>query len=437
EVTYGNNLGSGYYVGRPLTSKTTLSNGSDSFTSEEEIIYTGFLPTTIKKKSNNFLVGIENLTYDSFGNVTQKTITLPDGGQRTLSTSYDATGRFIVQETNFEGLSTSYTNDPVTGSPLSKTNPLGQTETLLYDSWGRLLNTTNYLNIKAYRSYVTDFSTVTITASDDEGRKAIEVYNSSGLLIEKKEKTIDGQYVGVGLQYDIYGRKVGESQIQPQGSYNQWNSTSYDEYNRVKQTINFSGKTTNYSYSGRNITINDGTKSVTSVKNQLGLITSMQDPGGTINYTYFANGNLKTSDFAGVAQIIEQDGLGRRIKLTDPSAGIFQYEYDGFDQLTKEITPKGTTEFTYDAAGKLIQKKIVGDQTNMQYTFSYNPGSKLLTSMNLTNADGNNSTSTYTYDSYNRLTSRVEDNLHARFARTYTYDTYGRVNAEGSQAKSK
>ncbi|MBB5440874.1 RHS repeat-associated protein [Pedobacter sp. AK017] len=437
EVTYNNNPGSGYYIGRPLTSKSTLNNGSDSFTKLEEYSYIGFLPTTIKKKTNNTPFDIESLEYDIYGNVTQKTVTVPGGGQRTVSMAYDATGRFIVQTVDVEGLSTSFINDSSSGNTLSKTNPFNQTETYIYDSWGRLLTTTNYLGVKAYRSYVKSSYDAVVTDSDDEGRSKIQIVNSLGQIVERQEKTIDGQYIGVRIQYDVYGRQVGESELQQQGNYNQWNYTAYDEYGRVNQTTTFTGKVTNYSYNGSTATVNDGTKSVITIRNQLGQITSLQDPGGTVNYSYFANGNLKSSDFDGISQTIEQDGFGRKIKLTDPSAGVYQYEYDGFDQVTKEITPKGVTEYTFDGTGKVIQTTISGDDTNMQYSYMYHPTTKLLTSKSLINADGNNSTSTYNYDSYNRLTSRIEDNLHARFSRTYSYDTYGRVNAESNEAKNK
>src|SRR5690606_32740952 len=144
-----------------------------------------------------------------------------------------------------------------------------------------------------------------------------------------------------------------------------------------------------YSYNGLVSSMNDGIKTVITTKDALGNTISLQDPGGTVNYTYFADGNLRTTDYGGSTLTIEQDGWGRKTKLTDPSAGMYTYEYDGWGQITKETTPKGETQYAYDAAGKLISKSIMGDSTNMQQIYTYDPVSKFLVSSNLINAYGN------------------------------------------------
>jgi|GEM_PF-199445 len=436
EVTYDNNL-SGYYIGRPLTSTTTLNNGNDTFTSGEEYTYSGFLPTEVKKKGNGTGWITENITYDNFGNVTQKTVTVPGGAQRTVSMGYDVTGRFMLSNTDAAGMTVTATYDGVTGNILSKTNPYGQTESYIYDVWGRPTTITDYLNVSTYRSYERDNYNIVVTESDDEGRNTSSISNALGQVIESKTKTVLGTIVGKAMQYDVYGRQTGESEPGVVGSYNQWNNTSYDEYGRTHQTISFTGKTTSFSYNGLSTTATNGIKSVTTTKNALGQTVSLQDPGGNISYSYFANGNLKIADYEGITQVTEQDGWGRKIKLTDPSAGVYQYEYDGFSQITKETTPKGVTEYTYDGTGKISTKKVTGDNTNMQYTYTYDGTTKLLSNMSLSNSDGNDATYSYTYDSNKRLNSTVEDNLHARFVKSYTYDSYGRINIEGYEAKDK
>ncbi|WP_431293798.1 FG-GAP-like repeat-containing protein [Pedobacter sp. P26] len=71
DITYDNNP-AGNYIGRILSSKATLTNGAEIFTTEDEYTYSGFLPSRVKKKGNNTGWVIEDMTYDSFGNVTQK-----------------------------------------------------------------------------------------------------------------------------------------------------------------------------------------------------------------------------------------------------------------------------------------------------------------------------------------------------------------------------
>jgi RHS repeat-associated protein len=435
EVTYDNNL-SGYYIGRPLNNKITVSNGSDSFSTEEEYTFSGFLPTQIKKKGNGTGWITDNLGYDGFGNLIQQTTTEPGGAQRTVTMSYDPTGRFKISSTNIESMLLTSTYDNSTGNILSVTNPFGQTSSTVYDSWGRETFNTDYLGkgtLTYYAPFVLGGTSTTVT--DEEGGYNITYYDAFGKNRAVTAKTVLGDNISTFTEYDVYGRLYRKSE--PGASASQWNYTSYDDYGRVKQVISFTGKATNYSYSGLSMTINDGTKSVTTTKNAMGHILSLQDPGGTINYSYYANGVLKTADYGGITQTLVQDGWGRKTKLTDPSAGIYEYQYDGWGQLIKETTPKGTTDITYDGNGKISKKKLTGDDTLMESDYTYDPTTKLVTSISMTNSDGNNSIYSYTYDGNKQLSSTVEDNLHARFAKSYTYDSFGRISTENYEAKNK
>ncbi|SFA56511.1 RHS repeat-associated core domain-containing protein [Pedobacter suwonensis] len=437
EATYDNNP-SANYIGRLLTSKITNNNSSDSFSTEEQYAYSGFLPVQVKKKGNGTGWITDFFEYDVFGNVIQKITAEPGGAQRTTSMSYDPTGRFRISATNIEGMKLTSTYDNSTGSVLSVTNPYGQTSTTTYDAWGRVVSNTDFQGKSTTRSYTASLlGGVTTTEVNQEGSSVTTFVNVFGQKTGGYSKTIFGNYVGTAIEYDIYGRLYRESEPAQSGSANQWNYTSYDGYGRVNQTISFTGKTTNYSYSGVNVTVNDGTKSVTTTKNAMGQIVRVQDPGGTIDYQYYANGNIKLSDYSGIAQAQEQDGWGRKTKLIDPSAGIYEYQYDGWGQLIKESTPKGVTDITYDAQGKILKKKLTGDNTLMESDYTYDPTTKMLIGISMTNSDGNNTNYSYSYDSEMRLSSVVEDNLHARFTKNFTYDSFGRPSTESYEAKNK
>lgn len=436
EITYDNNP-AGYYIGRPLTRKTTNSISGDTHTTEQQYTYTGNLPTQVKRKGNGTAWLTENLTYDTFGNVTQKTIITPNNGQRSTSSAYDPTGRFVISVTDGEGLTTSYTNDPATGNVLTQTNPYGLITSFTYDIWGRSKEITDYAGKKSYTNYQAGPNGYIITETDDEGHEKVTYYNHLGQSTEVTEKTLTGSLVGTATQYDVYGRAYRQSQPAAPGSYSQWNETAFDEYGRIKKTTAYTGKVTNYSYNGLSSTINDGTKSITTTKNALGQAISLQDPGGTINYAYYAHGGLKNANYDGAVQSLEYDGWGRKTKLTDPSAGVYTYAYNDFGEVTQETTPKGTTNYSYDATGKLATKILTGDATNLAYTYSYNNTTKLLEGLTFTNADGNNASYTYAYDNNKRLVSKIEDNLHALFTKTYTYDSFDRIATETYQAKDK
>ncbi|MBB6237541.1 RHS repeat-associated protein [Pedobacter sp. AK013] len=437
DITYDNNP-SGNYIGRILSSKATLSSGTEIFITEDEYTYNGFLLTRLKKKGNGTDWAIEDMTYDGFGNVTQKATTAPGGAQHSVAMSYDATGRFMINSTDIDGMISSGTYDNSTGNQLTDTNPFGHTTTNSYDTWGKVISSTDYLGKSTVTTYAaTALGGTSITRSNDEGNITTSFYNALGQKTGDVTKTVMGGNLATETEYDVYGRLFRQSEPAAQGSASQWNETAYDEYGRVKKTTSFTGKVTNITYSALSTTVNDGTKSVTTTKNAMGHIESLQDPGGTINYSYYANGNMKMANYGGIILSIEQDGWGRKTKLTDPSAGIYEYQYDGWGQLIKEITPKGVTEMSYDNAGKITQKKLTGDETNIQLDYTYDGTTKLMTSLALSNADGNNTTYTYNYDGDKRISSTVEDNVHARFVKGYTYDGFGRINTQSYEAKNK
>jgi RHS repeat-associated protein len=438
EVTYDNNTSSSYYIGRPTNKKTTITNPVDTYSTEEQYFYTGFLPTQIKRKGNGTAFITENIQYDGFGNITRKGITIPSGVERASSMQYDATGRFVTKSIDIEGLETNYTYDIFFGNVLTVTNPFGLVTTSAYDSWGRLIENTDYLGKKSYRTYNTiGGGFMTVQNNDDDGSESYTLINALGQTEEVKTKDVLGQTVSKVFIYDVYGRELSVSEPTIGGNYNQWSHKAYDQYGRLNQTTSFTGKITNLTYNGLSVSVNDGTKTVTTTKNALDQVVTTQDPGGLINYTYFANGNLKTSNYDGSVQSIEQDGWGRKTKLTDPSAGEYNYTYNDFGDVTLENTPKGNTTYTYDNYGKVTNKQINGDLTTMSYQYNYDGTTKFLNSLVLNNTDGSTASYTYSYDTYKRLISKIENNQFAVFTKTITYDAFGRVATEQSQALNK
>lgn len=188
-----------------------------------------------------------------------------------------------------------------------------------------------------------------------------------------------------------------------------------------------------------NTTINDSGTTKVVTKNALGNTVIMTDnPGGTVNYTYFANGNLKSTDYSGVITNIEQNGWGRKTKLTDPSAGEYNYTYNDLGEILTESSPNGTTTYTLNAEGKLIQKTIVGVNTNSTTTYTYDSSTKLLTSSTFVDNFENNATisTVYTYDSNKKLASYVETTPYAIFTKEMSYDAFGRLDTETSTANA-
>ncbi|WP_277014692.1 FG-GAP-like repeat-containing protein [Flavobacterium lindanitolerans] len=436
ETTYENN-DNGYYIGRPLTQKTTMTVGADSHVSESEIHYNGFLVSQIKRRENGSPWVSKNMVHDFYGNVISHNIT-NSTGTRTTSSTFDPTGRFALSETNEEGLSTTSTYDPINGIVLTSTNSFGQATSYEHDTWGRLVGTVDHLGKGAYKNYTQGTAGFSVRNFDDEGKSHTSFYNELGQETFKETETILGGVVGQAFEYDIYRRPYRESKPAAPGSYNQWNTTEYDEYGRVKKMTSFTGKIISFSYNALKTTENDGTKSVTTERNGLGQVISREDPGGKIIYTYYAHGGLKSAALGGSVQSLEYDAWGRRTKLIDPSAGQYQYVYNGFGEITQESSPKGVVNYSYDnSTGKLMGKTFTGDGTSLTYAYNYNNTTKLLESLTFNNTDGNNTTYSYTYDSHYRIASTIEDNQYAKFTRGFSYDSFGRMDTESYEAKDK
>ncbi|RTZ03569.1 DUF4237 domain-containing protein [Flavobacterium bomense] len=437
DVSYDDQpAGSTYYIGRPTSKISNVSVLGDATSSEELYTYSNHLLTQIKKKGHNTDYIIEDNGYDAFGNITKKTITAPALTPRITNYEYDTSGRFLIKSTDIEGLSTTFTYNTSNGLLNSETNPYGSVTSYFYDSWFKKIKTTDYLGKNNVYEYMISSEKNTVATRGDDGSYSLEVFDDLGRKIKSQVKDINGNPVSVSYLYDIYDRNTQVSEPYFGEEPSQWNTTQYDIYGRLIQSNAFTGKTTTVAYSGLTTTVNDGTITKSSTKNAIGnVVTMTETPGGTINYTYFANGNLKTTDYAGVVTTLEQDGWGRKTKLTDPSAGTYLYAYNSLGEATKETTPNGSTTYTLDNLGKLTQKIINGTNTNTKTTYTYDATTKLLTASILEDlAEGTITNNAVLYDSYKRLYKTTETTPYATFTKQITFDAFGRIDKETSTA---
>ncbi len=436
-VSYANSTGTTYYIGRPVSEKETMTIGSNAFSTEKQYSYSGYFLNQRKTKGNGTNFDIENFTYDAYGNVIKRVIVPHGTPAREVRFQYDTTGRFLIKGYDIEGLSTTYKYDTAIGTLLSETNHFGQKTTYTHDSWNRAIKITDYLGKNLSTVFTGTNNVYTVTNTGDDGSGKITINDALGRVTIVKEKNALGQWTSKKFEYDALDRIIKESEPYLGSSPTQWNTTSYDLYGRTIGKLDYTGRATNISYSGLSVTVNDGTKTVITTKDAMGNVIRTKDPGGTINYTFFGNGAIKTSNYNGVVVATEQDGWGRKTKLIDPSAGTYTYTYNGFGQITKETTPKGSTTYTYDATGKTTNEKIVGDLTNINANYVYDTSTKLIKKITgKNNRTNENYQYTYLYDSYNRLKSTREVNAAAEFDYSITRDGFGRVATEAYLSKS-
>jgi len=431
--TYKTENISPYYIGVPASKITNFAVSGSTISAEELYEYTNTnygLLKQIKKKgdsSTNYI--IEDNLFDAFGNITKKTITASGLAPRITSFEYDPSGRFLIKSTDIEGLFKTFSYNSSTGVLNSETNQNGLTTTYLYDSWYKKTHTIDYLGKSNTYVYKRSNEKSVIENIGDDGSSTEETFDDQGRKIKTKIKDISGNFSSVDYIYDIYDRNYKISEPYFGNSATRFNETRYDNYGRVFQKIQHTGKLTEISYSGLTTTVSDISKTSIAVKNVMGNIVSMTDnPGGTITYTYFANGGLKEANYAGSKTLINQDGWGRKTMLNDPSAGIYTYEYNDLGEMTKETTPNGSISYILTDSGKIKEKTIAGNGASSKTTYFYNSTFKLLEKTKFEDfINGGSITNDYIYDNQKRVSRVVETTPYAVFSKELTYDAFGRV----------
>lgn len=436
--------GSSYYIGRPkkVNSSTTVYTG-DIRSSEEKYTYTESNLTRTEKKGHNTYPIIEDITYDSLGNLLTKTVSAPAAPTppvpRTITDEYDSTKRFVVKKTDHQGFVTNFVYNTL-GQATKSTDYLGVVSDYGYDNWGKLINTTiqntsstPLVSTIVYTKLSDGGYTTSITNNTDA--KTMTRYDVLGRVIVSSTKGFtSGSLVYKEIVYDGLGRKTKESEPYF-SSPGLWTTYEYDYLMRPKTITAHTGKIQKLEYNGLTTKSDDDGKITTATVDALGNKTQTTDPGGAVNFIYYANGQLKESDYQGNKVSISIDGWGNKISMTDPSAGTYTYSYDAFGQIKTETTPHGTTAYVYDAAGKTIEKTIVGSNTNSKTTYVYDSGTNLITSSSFVNNLENNSiTNSFEYDNYKRISKKIENTPYANFTKELTYDTFGRVDKETSTA---
>ena len=435
-VSYLPKSESPYFSGLPQQKETTTTLSGDSFSTAETFAYEKGLLTTHKTKGNGTGWRTTSYGYDEYGNVTEQTATAEDGQQRTERYTYDPSHRFVTAHTDHEGQVTkfSYNNR---GLLESETTPLGQSTLYAYDLWGRPTQTTNFLGKKTTMRYSFDGGIFKNITENEEGAYSAESYNTLGWLLEKESNDAFNNHYAVSYEYDGIGQLMSVSAPHSIGGASQKaKRTEYDVYGRPTTITSPEGKITRFTYDKLKTTADDGQQQVISTRDAQGNIIEHQDTGGTVRYTYFANGSLKTADYGGAIQKITQDGWGRKTSLTDPSAGRYTYQYDTWGNLTEETTPKGKTTFSYaQGTDRLSEKHITGEYTDMRIRYTYN-ADKLLTQIDNQNKDGNNDSYRYEYNGLKQMVQTTETNPQAVFTKNYTYDAFGRVQQETTTAQT-
>jgi RHS repeat-associated protein len=233
--------------------------------------------------------------------------------------------------------------------------------------------------------------------------------------------TAQTQNTTTSYEYDAMGNRT--KITDPLGHVTTQNYDSLGRLTQQTQPVPAAGGVSpivKFSYDGQDqlSTVTDPRNLATSYTvDGLGNQSALTSPDtGTTNKTYDAAGNLKTStDARGKTNTYSYDALNRLTQISYTSGVATQFEYDGGTagapnakgRLTRMIDASGQTTYAYDGFGRLLSKvQTISVAPVSTRTTSYTYGSSGNTTGKLTST---------TYPSGNRI--------------NYSYDAAGRVSS--------
>jgi len=164
-----------------------------------------------------------------------------------------------------------------------------------------IINTGDFLGKKTTTHYEFNGSIFKTITENEEGDYSAESYNTLGWLLEKESNDAFNNRYAISYEYNGIGQQVAVSTPHLAGGASQKvKRTEYDVYGRPTTITSPEGKITRFTYDKLKTTADDGQQQIISTRDAQGNIVEHQDIGGTVRYTYFANGNLKTADYSGI-----------------------------------------------------------------------------------------------------------------------------------------
>ena len=398
-------------------------------------------------------------TYDEYGNLKTK----KDPRGNTTTYAYDSNNNLISKSDALSKI-TMYTYNSL-NQLASETNARGYTVTYGYDALGRRVSVTDARG-NTFRTYY-DANGNVVRTEDAYGNAITETeYNelNQPVSITDAKGTRTFTYTATGktatvtdaagntqtYTYDATGNNT--SVVDVLGSES---SSTYDKLGNIIKLCGPNSAQTNYSYDemGRLLSKSVGSNhAVTYTYNELGQKSSVTNargqtstfeytpagrpkkfntPGGIVEFTYNANGDITQAANGNEIVMRSYDSLNRLESYKDTYDNEVFYGYDEVGNITKIKYPD-TSEvtYTYDANNNITS---VTDWAGRVTQYTYDNNNNLI---GVTHANG--CTTTHTYDNKQRLTKTVEKTENGTIITSfeYYYDEMGRIIKEKDLEKS-
>ncbi|PTQ90492.1 RHS repeat-associated core domain-containing protein [Agitococcus lubricus] len=409
-------------------------------------------------------------SYDNFGNLLSTSVSGSDFTSRSTSQTYDASNRFVKTKTNELGQTETITYDfeegnlPARGLVTRQKGPNLLETKWEYDEIGRRTKETRpdgTYTILTYANCSTDCEASEIYKITSTNYRAngslidaadITYYDRFDRAVRSKTTSFDNKTLITGKKvYNNLGQVVEtySSHILPlaaNDSLNNYKTTiSYDALGRPLQTTEPSGLTSKVSYTNSfetTTTIYPTTNTngigqkKTERKNGLGrLVEVIDNANNSLKYVYDLKGNLrKTIDAVGNVTEIQYNGLGQKTKMIDPNLGEVAYSYNLLGELltvTDAIAKdKGgaTPTPTMTMTYDKLGRMLTRTEADLSSTWTYDTASKGIGKI-ASESSTNGYSRTYSYDSLGRNHTVTTTLDNTSYTTTNTYDDAGRANS--------
>ncbi len=355
-------------------------------------------------------------SYDNLGNVISTSVGSPGIATRMTSAGYDRKGRYAESITDEMGYIASVAYDPKWGVPLSATNVQGITTSYEYDPFGRLRKTNFPEGYSQEISY----------------HWGVSANHLLGREVRNETETFDGQWAIRTQTYDVRGNLHTTTEPHKDGEGYITTTNSYDAFNRLSGVNRGALGNTTLSYVALEgnmvVTTNAPSGTTSKTTDATGMLISATDNGGTLAYTYYSHGGLRTVSDGNVnLTTSEYNAYGRQTRLTDLNVGTTEYSYDAIGQLIRQRNAKGEeTTLEYNMAGQITRRTGPEGTTAYSYGTSNSGTEKRGLVRAISGFEGNSSS--FDYNVLGQL-SRLVENIDGNHITSYTYNSAGDISS--------
>ncbi|AZS13822.1 carbohydrate-binding protein [Paenibacillus lutimineralis] len=418
------------------TSRYTY-NGSGQLLSETDaaghITKYAYTPTGQRLSMTDATGNVTKYEYDGNGNLS----TVIDALGNKTSYTYDSSGR-LNEGRNALGQTTTYSYDPL-GQLLSRTDAGGSKISYTYTPLGQVASMSDALGHQTEYNY--DAVGQLTEVQDALGHKTRYSYDAVGNLTSQTRIGTNGEEQVTKYGYDKLQRRI--EVMSPLGQQTRY---SYDPSGNLIETVDPAGKKISQTYDANNRLMEiaySAEKQAKFAYNQRGELVRMEDWNGVTDIQRDVLGQItRVTDPKQRTVNYTWTPVGNKASLTTPDGKQTTYDYDALNRLSNVKDHTGTTAYTYNAAGQLIEKTVANGSTTQysynsrglleklseqnqagnilnKHEYSYDAAGNILNWIET--IDGKKRDKSYTYDELNQLIQVIDQGQE----RTYRYDSFG------------